>query len=504
MKLKRVCVRLAFAIIVGLVALAAWNYWPTESGTLDDADADELAKSEGELAGLVTRPGGTEEWLRQLDDELAAGVTPMNNALIPLMKALGPDLLFLPNQSERDATLERLGVTRDELAAGPGFIPWDQRQRVLAPATAAANATSRPELPEVLAEARVGRMHQDVVPWLEANKPALALVKQAAQRPKFWVPGSAGMPFPLTSAMPVANALTLRAATRHARGDLEGAWQDAMTLHGLARHIQKVPLPGYQRSAFAIERRAAEAGLALATDPALDAKVAKQALDQLRQMQPAGEVGKVVDTTMRAAALAAVARMSRGDPLDSCELCAEVFGPVLIESLVTLASVDVDWLDVAKRVNQGLDQLVSHVNKARYQPRKSLRWASLRIDEYDQLTAMAAGRLGQDKRNEIVADTILGLALLEIPSDHQATVRMQFQIEKLALALAVFKADSGRYPAQLADLVPKYLAAVPDDPFSGRGLVYRRAANGYLLYSVGADQQDDGGHAEDDIVATVK
>ncbi len=45
----------------------------------------------------------------------------------------------------------------------------------------------------------------------------------------------------------------------------------------------------------------------------------------------------------------------------------------------------------------------------------------------------------------------------------------------------------------LDDLVPDYLPEVPDDPFGGGPLVYRRTATGYLLYSVGRDQRDDGG-----------
>ena len=37
--------------------------------------------------------------------------------------------------------------------------------------------------------------------------------------------------------------------------------------------------------------------------------------------------------------------------------------------------------------------------------------------------------------------------------------------------------------------------AGPCDPFSDRPLVYRRQADGYLLYSVGANGTDDGGVA---------
>ena len=61
------------------------------------------------------------------------------------------------------------------------------------------------------------------------------------------------------------------------------------------------------------------------------------------------------------------------------------------------------------------------------------------------------------------------------------------------LALHAYKLQHGGFPRQLADLVPDYLPAVPEDPFRARPLVYRRTETGYMLYSVGEDRKDDGG-----------
>jgi len=64
---------------------------------------------------------------------------------------------------------------------------------------------------------------------------------------------------------------------------------------------------------------------------------------------------------------------------------------------------------------------------------------------------------------------------------------MQFDLTKLAFALAAYHADRGAYPAKLADLVPKYVAEVPKDIFSAAELHYRWEGGGYLLYSVGVN-----------------
>ena len=67
-----------------------------------------------------------------------------------------------------------------------------------------------------------------------------------------------------------------------------------------------------------------------------------------------------------------------------------------------------------------------------------------------------------------------------------------------AFALAAYHRDNGRYPDRLDVLAPKYLKEVPRDLFSGNALIYRPALKGYLLYSVGPNGKDDGGHGPED------
>ena len=75
---------------------------------------------------------------------------------------------------------------------------------------------------------------------------------------------------------------------------------------------------------------------------------------------------------------------------------------------------------------------------------------------------------------------------------------MQFEVTRLAFAVAAYHADRGTYPEKLADLVPKYVAEVPKDIFNASDLHYRQEGGGYLLYSVGRNGKDDGGKGYDD------
>ena len=78
-------------------------------------------------------------------------------------------------------------------------------------------------------------------------------------------------------------------------------------------------------------------------------------------------------------------------------------------------------------------------------------------------------------------------------------LRAEFRLLISGLALRCYTVENGQPPERLADLVPDYLSELPKDPYSGKPLLYRRNAKGYVLYSVGSDGRDDGGQPGDNI-----
>lgn len=64
---------------------------------------------------------------------------------------------------------------------------------------------------------------------------------------------------------------------------------------------------------------------------------------------------------------------------------------------------------------------------------------------------------------------------------------------RLALALKMHKRDKGFYPDALGAIVPEYVDQLPLDPFSGEDYLYRLQDDGFLLYSIGENEKDDGG-----------
>ena len=64
---------------------------------------------------------------------------------------------------------------------------------------------------------------------------------------------------------------------------------------------------------------------------------------------------------------------------------------------------------------------------------------------------------------------------------------------RLVLALKAIKREKGAYPPSLSDLQSSLNWTMPADPFTGNAYVYKLQGDGFILYSLGPDLDDDGG-----------
>jgi hypothetical protein len=87
------------------------------------------------------------------------------------------------------------------------------------------------------------------------------------------------------------------------------------------------------------------------------------------------------------------------------------------------------------------------------------------------------------------------LLIPAIPKVGEATLRDQAQLSCVLAVLAAerFRLAQQRWPKNLQELCPKYLAEVPIDPFDGKPLRLAHKKDGIAIYSVGKDGRDDGG-----------
>ena len=73
-----------------------------------------------------------------------------------------------------------------------------------------------------------------------------------------------------------------------------------------------------------------------------------------------------------------------------------------------------------------------------------------------------------------------------------ASTQARLRAAVASLAIERFRLSQGRLPAGLSELTPRFLDAIPADPFDSAPLRYKLLPKGYLIYSVDADGREIG------------
>ncbi|MEA3403051.1 MAG: hypothetical protein U9R79_17550 [Armatimonadota bacterium] len=70
----------------------------------------------------------------------------------------------------------------------------------------------------------------------------------------------------------------------------------------------------------------------------------------------------------------------------------------------------------------------------------------------------------------------------------------ELDVFEVALALKVYRQEHGEYPANISQLQAAVDYDLPPEVFTGKPLHYRRDGDGFVVWSLGKDLDDDGGH----------
>jgi hypothetical protein len=92
---------------------------------------------------------------------------------------------------------------------------------------------------------------------------------------------------------------------------------------------------------------------------------------------------------------------------------------------------------------------------------------------------------------------ISSIILTNVPTLVEGAAVPAAEMREAAIALAIERyriANGSALPLSLTSLTPKFLKAIPTDPFDGKLLRYqKKSSRGYTIYSVGPDRHDDNG-----------
>ena len=120
------------------------------------------------------------------------------------------------------------------------------------------------------------------------------------------------------------------------------------------------------------------------------------------------------------------------------------------------------------------------------------------VDERDDRVFPALAEREESVAENLPAGPYTIFARLLLPALGKAiqkSARMQTYVDAARVACAIerYRLATGSLPETLEALCPRFLDSVRKDVIDGKSLRYRPDSGGYLLYSVGWNQTDDGG-----------
>lgn len=120
------------------------------------------------------------------------------------------------------------------------------------------------------------------------------------------------------------------------------------------------------------------------------------------------------------------------------------------------------------------------------------------LEYYDLVAQKTPWQLKDDKTTEklIAGNMLLQTAGPGIAKGAQTCHQNNAAAQALTTSIAAlrYKTDTGKVPQNLNELITAgYLKALPMDPYSNKPLVYKRTEDGFTLYSMGPNFEDDGG-----------
>jgi RNA polymerase sigma factor (sigma-70 family) len=481
-----------------------------------------IGKETTHVVGPLDKTGRI-DYETALNERLREGVTPDNNANVLLFKAIGPH----PDDAKPPASFFAWMKVPAPPEKGDYFRSIYQIARAR-PKEDAAKLIEKfnEQIEKVMVRSWTAKDYPEVADWLKVNDKPLAVAIEASKRTHFYYPlvadrrndkteGLIGAQIGgVQSCRHLASALTARAMLRVSEKRYDDAWQDLLACHRLGRLLGRGGTLIESLVGIAIDRMASDADLAFLDAATLDAKKLKACLRDLRDLPPMPGMADKVDLTERFCALESVMLVDR----DGVAYLNKVSGgrqqpdsaENALERLIgAWLTTDVQWDPALRNMNKIYDRMAAALrikdrtkrNEELLHVETDIRTLKAKLLEANSLanTLFGAKSLGEAK-GKFAGDVMICLLVPATIKVQQAADRAE-QTQRnlhLAFALAAYKADEKRYPKTLDALAPRYLPAIPNDLFSGKALIYRPAENGYLLYSVGVNGQDDQGRGHDD------
>lgn len=357
--------------------------------------------------------------------------------------------------------------------------------------------------------------YRDYAAWLETIEKPLAVVTEAVKRPHYFSPmtsttrdGKPGMLLGVLlphvqKAREIGDALVKRAMLKVGKEKYDEAWADLLACHRLGRHMARGNTLIELLVGIALDAIACRADLAFLEHAKLDAKQLERCIKDLSSLPPMPTALDKVKWTERFIMLDAVCHLRRNG-IELLQGLTESDEIGIKDEALNKAFERMDWNVTFRICTKWYDRTIEVMSESDRTKRS-------------ELAAKMFNDLGQMKFNAMQEKKVIGKAIetgkvddfvakqigqvvvsLLLPASEKVTIAYERSLQtldntRIAFALAAYKLEHKKYPDSLGDLAPKYLPTIPGDIFSGKALVYKLTETGYVFYSVGMNEKDDGG-----------
>lgn len=469
---------------------------------------------------------GRVDYVAALNEQIRRGITPDNNAAVDVLDIMGPANIALSIRPEFYSALGKVAPPE----AGDYFVTSAKMAQLTDGGKAGKNFL---ESLDKCSKPWATNQFPEVAQWLNNNEKFLDRLVVASKKTRWYAPLIAPPPPPDTPTVMMvsvllplvqdvrdhARALNARAMARVHQGNLAAAHEDLLTVFRLGRLLAQGPTLIELLVGFALQGIACEGELQLIEHEKADAALLRKILADLRQLPVFSVAADKVDRGERMMMLDAVVTMA----FHGLTTIDTVQGGIADKSMMNnitnwMGKATIDWNEALRASNLWYDRVVAAMRLPSYVGRQKAMTTIL--EEMKTAMKQRENWMSTVQRDYLVTKSFSKTMARQVVQMLQsllapaldrvlmAEIRNQqrMDITKVAVALALYRAEQGEYPDKLEALAPKYLAPIPTDYFVEKPLRYQALQRGYVVYSVGANQKDDNGsgeHPKDDVSARI-
>lgn len=335
--------------------------------------------------------------------------------------------------------------------------------------------------------------------WVVSNTEALEQVEKGAQKSCYWLEYEhkdstvlSVLPRDLDKVKHLAFALCMRAKLRTNQGELEQGFSDVICCYQLGRHLMRNKILVSQLLALAVIDLPVKTAQMILAHEEIEPMLLTRIQEQLETFAHDNERGFDFTET-RLIYMDVIQRIFTDDGHGGGHIPRLAFKKRKLpdgefESVISaFASVSESDIRVWRKLER-------HRTKAEVKRYYDLSEKACLMSPWQYNRGFNDINISIENiknRNPLIKT-------LSPAIDRLVEIAARFRAEQDALIATLgilrYKADTQKLPRDLSELfATDYLKTVPDDPFSDGSITYRLTDEGFILYSFGADFDDDGG-----------